>query len=64
MLDALAEKLAPHVTMRPIPDIEIYDQVTQVGVVHGFSSLIGTFLRHFKNGGYQIDDCSDKASTL
>jgi DNA helicase-4 len=64
LLDALAEKLAPHVTLRPIPDIEIYDQVTQVGVVDGFSSLIGTFLRHFKNGGYQICDCSDKASTL
>jgi DNA helicase-4 len=64
LLDALAEKLAPNVTLRPILDIEIYDQVTQVGVVDGFSSLIGTFLRHFKNGGYQIDDCSDKASTL
>ncbi len=64
LLDALAEKLAPHVTLRPIPDIEIYDQVTQFGVVDGFSSLIGTFLRHFKNGGYQIGDCSDKASTL
>lgn len=64
LLDALSEKLAPHVSLRPIPDIEIYDQVTQVGVVDGFSSLIGTFLRHFKNGGYQIDDCSDKASSL
>jgi len=28
LLDALAQKLAPHVTLRPIPDIEIYDQVT------------------------------------
>ncbi|WP_414727758.1 UvrD-helicase domain-containing protein [Yoonia sp.] len=64
LLDALAEKLAPHVTLKPIPDIAIYDQVIQVGVVDGFSSLIGTFLRHFKNGGYQIDDCSNKASTL
>ncbi|MCV2887723.1 UvrD-helicase domain-containing protein [Ruegeria aquimaris] len=64
LLDALAEKLAPHVTLRPIPDIEIYDQVTQVGVVDSFSSLVGTFLRHFKNGGYQIDDCAEKATSL
>ncbi|WP_417729610.1 UvrD-helicase domain-containing protein [Roseovarius sp.] len=64
LLEALAEKLAPHVTFRPIPDIEIYDQVTQVGVVDSFTSLIATFLRHFKNGGYRIDDCADKASNL
>ncbi|MFV0291981.1 MAG: UvrD-helicase domain-containing protein, partial [Paracoccus sp. (in: a-proteobacteria)] len=64
LLDALARKLEPHVTLKPIPDIEIYDQVTQVGVVDSFSSLVGTFLRHFKNGGYQIDDCGKKASAL
>ncbi|WP_417239161.1 UvrD-helicase domain-containing protein [Celeribacter halophilus] len=64
LLDALAQKLEPYITRRPIPDIELYDQVTQVGMVDSFSSLVGTFLRHFKNGGYQIDDCAKKASTL
>ncbi|SHJ58246.1 DNA helicase-4 [Palleronia salina] len=64
LLDALAEKLKPHVTLRPIPDIEIYDRVAEVGVVDGFTSLMGTFLRHFKNGGYRVEDCSDKAQTL
>lgn len=64
LLDALAEKLEPHVTLRPIPDVEIYDQVTQVGVVDSFTSLIATFLRHFKNGGYAVGDCSDKATNL
>lgn len=64
LLEALAEKLAPHVTLRPIPELEIYDQVTKVGVVDSFSSLVGTFLRHFKNGGYQIDDCAGKATSL
>lgn len=64
LLDALAEKLASHVTLRPIPDIEIYDRVAEVGVVDSLTSLMGTFLRHFKNGGYQIEDCSDKAQTL
>ncbi|UOA33133.1 DNA helicase IV [Sulfitobacter sp. DSM 110093] len=64
LLDALAEKLEPHVTLRPIPNIEIYDRVAEVGVVDSFTSLMGTFLRHFKNGGYRVEDCSDKARTL
>jgi len=64
LLDALAEKLEPHVTLRPIPNIEIYDRVAEVGVVDNFTSLMGTFLRHFKNGGYRVEDCSDKARTL
>ncbi|SEQ86710.1 DNA helicase-4 [Loktanella sp. DSM 29012] len=64
LLDALAEKLEPYVTLRPIPDIEIYDRVAEVGVVDGFTSLMTTFLRHFKNGGYRIEDCSDKARSL
>ncbi|WP_281168879.1 UvrD-helicase domain-containing protein [Salipiger mucosus] len=54
----------PHVTLRPIPDIEVYDRVAEVGVVDSFTSLMGTFLRHFKNGGYRVEDCSDKAQTL
>ncbi len=64
LLDALAEKLEPHVTLRPIPDMEIYDRVAEVGVVDSFTSLMGTFLRHFKNGGYRVEDCSGKAQTL
>ena len=55
LLDMLAEKLKPHVTLRSIPDIEIYDRVAEVGVVDSFTSLIGTFLRHFKNGGYRME---------
>lgn len=64
LLDALAEKLEPHVTLRPIPHVEIYDRVAEIGVVDSFTSLMGTFLRHFKNGGYRVEDCSDKARTL
>lgn len=37
--------------IRLIPDIEIYDRVAEVGVVDNLTSLMGTFLRHFKNGG-------------
>ncbi len=62
LLEALAEKVAPYVTIRPMPEIEIYDQVTQLGVVDNFTSLIATFLRHFKNGGYRIEDCETRAT--
>tara|TARA_B100001179_G_scaffold231759_1_gene222549 strand:+ start:244 stop:3177 length:2934 start_codon:yes stop_codon:yes gene_type:complete len=64
LLEALAKKVEPYVTLRPIPDLQIYDQVATMGVVDSFTSLTATFLRHFKNGGYRVEDCSDKASTL
>lgn len=64
LLVALAEKVAPHVTLRPRPALEIYDSVTSLGVVDGFTSLIATFLRHFKNGGYHLGDCDAKAAPL
>lgn len=64
LLEGLAEKLEPHVMLRPIPDIEIYDHVADVGLVDSFTSLMGTFLRHFKNGGYEVEDCAEKAQTM
>ena len=64
LLEALAEKVAPYVAQKPIPEAKIYDEVMEIGVVDGFTSLIATFIRHFKNGGYQIDDCANKAVGL
>ncbi|OOY18282.1 UvrD-helicase domain-containing protein [Thioclava sp. DLFJ4-1] len=64
LLEELARKLEPHVAPSPIPPKEIYDRVTQIGVVDGLTSLIGTFLRHFKNGGYELKTCAEKATTL
>ena len=64
LIEALAEKIAPYVTQNPIPEATIYDEVMEIGVVDGFTSLIATFIRHFKNGGYQIDDCKSKATGL
>lgn len=64
LLEALSEKLAPYITPRPIPDLQIYDQVAQIGVVDNFTSLMSTFLRHFKNGGYRVEDCEGRAETM
>ena len=64
LLEALAEKLAPHVRLAPRPPAEIYDRVVEMGQVDGFTRLLGTFLKHFKGGGYRIEDCEEKARKL
>jgi DNA helicase IV len=64
LLEALAAKLAPHVTLRVRPSTEIYDRVVAMGSVDSFLSLLGTFLRKFKSGGYRIEDCAAKAENL
>lgn len=64
LIDALAKKLAPHVTLRVRPAEEIYDRVVEMGSVDGFSSLLGTFLRQYKSGGYRAEDCAAKAEKL
>ena len=64
LLEALEDKLAPHVQLKPRPPAEIYDRVTAMGSVDGFTSLLGTFLRHYKGGDYRIEDCSATAWNL
>lgn len=64
LLESLATKLAPHITIQARPSAEIYDRVVEMGSVDGFSSVIGTFLRQFKSGGYRIEDCAAKAIKL
>jgi DNA helicase IV len=61
LLESLAAKLAPHVTLRVRPADEVYDRVVAMGSIDSFVSVLGTFLRKFKSGGYQIEDCSAKA---
>jgi DNA helicase IV len=64
LLDALAEKLGPHVTMRPRPIESIYDRVVEMGHVDSFTQLLGTFLLQFKGGSYTLGACRSKADKL
>lgn len=64
LLDALAEKVAPHVVLRPRPPETIYDRVMEMGQIDGFTQLLGTFLLKFKSGSYAIADCLAKAEKL
>ena len=64
LLEALAEKVAPHATLRPRPLETIYDRVVEMGQVDGFTQLLGTFLLQFKSGSYAMAACQAKADKL
>ncbi len=64
LLSGLAEKVAPHVTLKPRPVDTIYDRIVELKQVDDFSKLLGTFLRKFKSGGYSLQDCETKANRM
>ena len=64
LLTGLAEKLAPHVTLKPRPADTIYDRIVDLKQVDDFSKLLGTFLRKFKSGGYSLEDCEAKSDRM
>ena len=64
LLTRLAEKLAPHVTLKPRPVDTIYDRIVELKQVDDFSKMLGTFLRKFKSGGYSLQDCETKSEQM
>ena len=64
LLISLAEKLAPHVTLKPRPVDTIYDRIVELKQVDDFSKLLGTFLRKFKSGGCSLQDCETKSDKM
>ena len=61
LLDALREKLAPHVTsMAPVPGDQLFATLSEIGQIDAFTQTVGTFLRHFKSSGMSIDQCRSK----
>jgi DNA helicase-4 len=64
LLSGLAEKLAPHVSLKPRPADTIYDRIVELNQVDDFSRLLGTFLRKFKSGDYSLQDCETKSDRM
>ena len=64
LLSSLAEKLTPHVTLKPRSPDMIYDRIVELKQVDDFSKLLGTFLRKFKSGGYSLQDCETKSDRI
>ncbi|MEM7602955.1 MAG: UvrD-helicase domain-containing protein [Verrucomicrobiota bacterium] len=55
LMEALAEKIAPHEQVAPRSPETLFDQVAELGQVDSFVQLVGTFLGHYKGGGYSVD---------
>ncbi|MBF2759359.1 MAG: UvrD-helicase domain-containing protein [Ectothiorhodospiraceae bacterium AqS1] len=64
LLKALADSVMQYETIAPIPQETLFDRVVELNQVDSFVQLIGTFLRHYKGGGYRIRDCREKARAL
>jgi DNA helicase-4 len=64
LLEALAEKIKPFETPNPRSRETLFDLVVEMNQADSFVQLIGTFLRHYKGGGYQLAECADKAGKM
>jgi DNA helicase-4 len=57
LLQNLREKLAPYVKLAPLADDRVFAVLSQMGQVDAFTQTLGTFLRHFKSVGANMDQC-------
>lgn len=57
LLQNLKEKLAPYVKLAPLADDRVFAVLSQMGQVDAFTQTLGTFLRHFKSVGADMDQC-------
>jgi DNA helicase-4 len=64
LLEALAEKLKPHIEARPRAPAEIFDRVVEMGQAGDAVRLLGTFLRRYKSGGYTVEACWARAEAM
>lgn len=64
LLEALAEKIAPYETLRPRSRETLFDRVTEMNQFNSFVSLLGTFLKHYKGGGYDLAGCKTEGKRL
>lgn len=62
LLDNLREKLAPHVTFKPVADNQMFSTLAALGQADAFTQTLGSFLRHFKSSGATIARCEDRAA--
>ncbi|WP_254429231.1 UvrD-helicase domain-containing protein [Ruegeria sp. HKCCD7221] len=64
LLEALAEKVAEYEELAPRSPETLFDRVVELKQADSFVQLVGTFLRHYKGGGYHVHECSEKAERL
>jgi DNA helicase-4 len=64
LLSSVESKLAPHVVLEPRAVNDVFDRIIELHQVDSFSQLLGTFLRKFKSGGYDLEACHARVRTL
>lgn len=64
LLEALAEKISPFETLKPRSRETLFDRVVELNQADSFVQLLGTFLRHYKGGGYSLADCEAKGQKM
>lgn len=64
LLSSLREKLAPFVKLKPRPQNQIFDALSEMGLVDGFTQTLITFLRHFKSSRSSIEQCHSRAEGI
>ena len=60
LTEALSKKLQPHVTLNPIPPETVFERLSELGQVDGFTQTLGTFLRHYKSSGVTLAQCRER----
>jgi len=65
LLDSLTEELVYYnVKFNRIPPEDLFNELNQLGVVHPFTNLLGTFLNLYKSSRYSLNELYKKAETL
>ena len=65
LLDSLTEELVYYnVKFNRIPPEDLFNELNQLGVVHPFTNLLGTFLNLYKSSRYSLNELYRKAETL
>lgn len=63
LTEALAEKITPYVTLKPVPQDQVFDVLSELGQLDAFTGTLATFLRHFKSSGATLKRCQDRSET-
>lgn len=64
LLSSLKNKVAPFEELSPRSPETIFDRIIELNQADSFAQLMGTFLRHYKGGGYELGECTAKSKNL
>lgn len=64
LLESLKEKLLPLVKFNPVSEDKIFDTLSKMGLVDGFTKTVMAFLKHFKGSGASIEQCRSRAEHI